>query len=207
MTASVNASTSAGVVVTSDLSGSLALQANGTTVATASSSGLAISTYNPSASLITSGTAVASTSGTSIDFTSIPSWVKRITVMYSGVSVNAATTPMIQLGTAGGVVSTGYVQAGWYTGTGGNFTNGTTGFGILGSSLVSSTNTFNGSYIFTLLNNNTWTGQGIFYVGVNLYCCFCAGTVPLGGALTFIRNTTLSGTASFSAGSINILYE
>jgi len=36
------------------------------------------------ASLITSGTAVASTSGTSIDFTGIPSWVKRITVMFNG---------------------------------------------------------------------------------------------------------------------------
>ena len=157
--------------------------------------------------VINSATAQASTSGTSIDFTGIPSGTKRITVMYSGVSVNAATTPMIQLGTAGGVISTGYVQAGWYTGAGGQFTNGTTGFGILGSSYVSSSNTFNGSYIFTLLNNNTWTGQGIFYVGVNLYCCFCAGTVPLGGTLTFVRNTTLSGTASFSAGSINILYE
>jgi hypothetical protein len=170
---------------------------------TQASAGLVVGT----ASAITSGTAVASTSGTNIDFTGIPSWAKRITVMYSGVSVNASTTPMIQLGTAGGAVSTGYVQAGLYTPTSGFYTNGTTGFGILGSSLVSSSNTFNGSYIFSLLSNNTWTGQGIFYVGVNVYCCFCAGTVPLGGALTFIRNTTLSGTASFSAGTINIFYE
>ena len=35
---------------------------------------------------LTLGTAVASTSGTSIDFSSIPSWVKRVTVMFNGSS-------------------------------------------------------------------------------------------------------------------------
>ena len=41
MTATINASTSSGVIVTSDTSGSLAIQSNGTTIATASSTGLA----------------------------------------------------------------------------------------------------------------------------------------------------------------------
>jgi hypothetical protein len=39
-------------------------------------------------SAIVSGTSVASTSGTSIDFTSIPSWVKRITVMFDAGTIN-----------------------------------------------------------------------------------------------------------------------
>ena len=46
---------------------------------------------------IVSGTAVASTSGTSIDFTSIPSWVKRITVMFNGVSLTGTDALLIQL--------------------------------------------------------------------------------------------------------------
>jgi hypothetical protein len=37
----------------------------------------------------TSGTAVATTSGTAIDFTSIPSWVKRVTVMFSAISLSS----------------------------------------------------------------------------------------------------------------------
>jgi len=51
-------------------------------------------------SSIVSGTAVASTSGTSIDFTSIPSWVKRITVMFNGVSTNGSSNLLVQLGTS-----------------------------------------------------------------------------------------------------------
>jgi len=56
---------------------------------------------------LTLGTAVNTTSGTSIDLTSIPSWVKRITVMLNGVSTNGASIPQIQLG-AGSVDTTGY---------------------------------------------------------------------------------------------------
>ena len=42
---------------------------------------------SPSSSTITSGTSQASTSGTAILFTGIPSWVKRVTVMFNGVSL------------------------------------------------------------------------------------------------------------------------
>jgi len=58
---------------------------------------------------ITSGTAVASTSGASIDFTGLPAWVKRITVMLNGVSTNGTSNYLIQLG-AGSITSTGYVS-------------------------------------------------------------------------------------------------
>lgn len=37
---------------------------------------------------LVAATAVASTSGTSIDFTGIPAWVRRVTVMFNGVSTN-----------------------------------------------------------------------------------------------------------------------
>jgi hypothetical protein len=75
-----------------------------------------------------SGTAVASTSGTSIDFTSIPAWVKKITVMFDRVSTNGTSFVQVQLGTSGGFVITGYVSAASNTGTG---ISSTTGFGSL----------------------------------------------------------------------------
>ena len=62
------------------------------------------------------GTAQASTSGASIDFTSIPSWVKRITVMFSGVSTNGSSNWLVQLGTASGVENTGYLGVGTFLG-------------------------------------------------------------------------------------------
>jgi len=50
------------------------------------------------------GTAV-SASGTSVDFTSIPSWVRRITVMLSGVSLSGTSNYVFQIG-AGSIANT-----------------------------------------------------------------------------------------------------
>ncbi len=62
------------------------------------------------AAVITRGTAVATTSGTSVDFTSIPSTVKRITVMFDAVSNSGGDEYIIQIGDAGGVETTAYVS-------------------------------------------------------------------------------------------------
>ena len=82
-------------------------------------------------SVIVSGTSQASTSGTSIDFTSIPSWVKRVTVMFNGVSSNGASQKLIQIG-SGSVTTTGYVASSAYYNVSGSFgnTQSTTGFNI-----------------------------------------------------------------------------
>jgi hypothetical protein len=209
MSCVINASTSAGLVQTADLSGQLALQANGTTVATASSSGLAISTYNPSASLITSGTAVASTSGTSIDFTGIPSWVKRVTIMFNGVSTNGTSTPwLVRIGPSGGVETTGYLgSSSAITTTTTSGSNNTTGFAITVDN--SAACTLNGSLVLSLLNfsTNTWTALGILGQSDRAFTNFLGYTKPLAGPLSIVRITTTGGTDAFDAGSINILYE
>lgn len=153
---------------------------------------------------IISGTAVASTSGTSIDFTSIPSWVKRVTVVFSSVSNSGQ--PLIQLGTSGGVVATGYNQGGWYSTAGGGFSSTTTGFALSGST-YSGAALWSGSYIFTLVGSNTWAGQGCFFSGGTTIYALCSGSVPLGAALTTIRATSVGAAGTFSAGTINILYE
>ena len=98
---------------------------------------------------ITSGTAVASTSGTSIDFTSIPSWVKRITVMFSGVSTNGTSYPQIQLG-AGSVTTSGYLWRGAYVaGASVAGTSYTSGFGIRQDD---ASGIFSGSMVLTTLD-------------------------------------------------------
>jgi len=158
------------------------------------------------ASLITSGTAVASTSGTSIDFTSIPSWVKRITVMVSGVSTSGTSNPLIQIG-SGSVSSTGYVSASGRANSANNtaMATSTAGFIILNSA---ATDVIRGAVVLTLLTSNTWVASGVLTDSVSLLSMTVGGTSPaLGGALDRVRITTVNGTDTFDAGSINILYE
>ena len=45
--------------------------------------------------------------GTSVDFTGIPGWAKKITVMLNGVSTNGTSIPVVRLG-SGTVQTTGY---------------------------------------------------------------------------------------------------
>ena len=154
-------------------------------------------------SVITSGTAVASTSGTSIDFTSIPSWVKRITVMFQGVSTNGSSNVQVQIG-AGSVTTTGYLHSFANTSNVIATTNFTTGFGI---SIGDPAAVRHGIITCALLGSNVWIcsmviGRSDAAAGGN-----GAGYLSLGGTLDRVRITTVNGTDTFDAGSINILYE
>jgi hypothetical protein len=193
MTASINASTSSGVVVTSDTSGSLALQSNGTTKFTVASTGA----YGQ----ITSGTAAASTSGTSIDFNSIPSWAKRITVMLSGVSTNGASLLLLQTG-AGSITTSGYLGG---CSKGATVNNNSTGFYI--SLNGSAGQTMQGILMLAYIGSNTWSQFGSLASGSGDTTSIGGGSIALAGTLDRVRITTVNGTDTFDAGTINILYE
>jgi hypothetical protein len=156
---------------------------------------------------IISGTAVASTSGTSIDFTSIPSWVRRVTVMFSGVSLNGASEPMIQIGTGASPTTSGYAGRSAFAGA----SAGTVGYGAGFITFVdaSASNTLYGQAILNLLNSstNTWAYTAMFAASDVAYTTVGGGSVPLSGSLNMVRITTVNGTDTFDAGSINILYE
>jgi hypothetical protein len=202
MPVTLNASTSSGFIATSDTSGNIELQANGTTKATVSSSGLAIGQYNPSASLITSGTAVASTSGTNIDFTGIPSWVKRITVMFNGVSLNSNVNLIVQVG-SGSIATSGYNSTGSYLSTGPGTANSTSSFVMFTDA---SNFLMSGAMVLTNINSNNWVSTHMIKNNT-ASTSFGGGDVSLGGTLDRVRITSSSGTATFDAGTINILYE
>jgi len=158
------------------------------------------------ASVISSGTAVASTSGTSINFTSIPSWVKRITVMFAGVSTSGSSSYLFQLG-AGSVTTSGYVGSGSNIRSGGtpDVNAETAGFLI---STNSASFVLHGSAVFTNLTSNTWVCSGNFISSAVTLTVFTnAGNIALGGTLDRVRITTVNGTDTFDAGTINILYE
>lgn len=159
---------------------------------------------------IASGTAVASTSGTSVAFTSIPSWVKRITIMFGGVSTSGTTAFLIQLGTGG---TPTYTTSG-YSAYGAVITSAvisgavnTTGFQVGNSS--SSTNAYGGSCVLTNVTSNSWASNAFFAASASVGNggLLGAGSISLAAALTALRITAGNGTDTFTAGSINILYE
>jgi len=157
-------------------------------------------------SIITSGTAVASTSGTSIDFTSIPSWVKRITVMYSGVSTSSTSVYLVQLITgASTVVNTGYVSATSYGNGGVTTVTSTAGFIVHAG--VTATDSVSGMIFIGNVTGNTWVETGNLNASSTGQFNASAGTVSLGAVLTGVRITMANGTDTFDAGTINILYE
>jgi hypothetical protein len=162
---------------------------------------------SPASSTISSGTAVASTSGTSIDFTSIPSWVKRITVMFSSLSTNGTSVPIIQLGDSGGIETTGYLGAAGYGGPTTNAANFTTGFGFNGAHAA--TAVYQGSATIMLIDasSNTWVYSMTGSYSNSNYTISGGGSKPLSATLDRVRITTVNGTDTFDAGSINILYE
>jgi len=202
MTATINASTSSGVILTSDTSGNLDLQSNGTSKVSVTSgvttiASLSVTAYTPTASLLTSGTAVASTSGTSIDFTSIPSWVKRITVMFGGVSTSGVADLFVQIGTVSGVETTGYLAVS-------DVSAFTSAFGIR---TQNATFTVKGAMVITNLTSNTWVMTTNTYIDTGTTSRNGSGSITLAGTLDRVRITTTNGTDTFDAGSINIMYE
>jgi hypothetical protein len=152
--------------------------------------------------LLRNGTATASTSGTAVDFTSIPSWVKRITVQLVGVSTNGTGSLMLRLGDAGGVETSGYLSGAQVSATLGERTDGF----ILTNNFVAA-NACHGQAILTLQDASAFTWactSNVYIAGTGVYAG--AGTKSLSATLDRIRVDNLSGD-TFDAGSINILYE
>lgn len=158
------------------------------------------------ATALVSGTSVASTSGTSIDFTGIPSWVRRITVIFSDVSTNGTSPIIVQIGDAGGIENTGYGCAIAFTGPStGLATGSTAGFPFSNNAAAS---VMSGQMVIANLTANTWVYTAAAIRTNDGFVFTSGGSKTLSpGALDRVRVTTVNGTDTFDAGSINILYE
>jgi hypothetical protein len=155
---------------------------------------------------IVQGTSQASTSGTSIDFTGIPSWVKRVTVLFNGVSLSGNSSVLVQLG-AGSVTTTGYSSASGGGQSGGGWSVGSSTDGLL-IRLTNDSRVIIGSLCVQSFGNNGWVADGTFgQVTSTVSCVISGGSITLGGTLDRLRITTENGTDTFDAGSINIMYE
>jgi hypothetical protein len=148
------------------------------------------------------GASVASTSGTAIDFTGITAWAKRITVMFNGVSLSGTSDLMVR-GGAGSIETTGYegvtfgnaIQTTWASG------------GFQATRTGSASSTYSGTMTITNLAGNLWICAATMADNTNGFAGIAAGRKTFSGTLDRLRVTTLNGTDTFDAGSINIMCE
>jgi len=140
-----------------------------------------------------------------VDFTGLPSWVKRVTVMFSGVSTSGASNYLVQLGDSGGIETTGYVS----TGNSLNQVSNTAGSSSTAGFLISSgdgTYILSGIMTIILAGSNSWVSAHTARI-LTTNVQVGAGNKTLSDTLDRVRITTVNGTDTFDAGSINILYE
>ena len=155
---------------------------------------------------LVNGTSVTA-SGTAVDFTGIPSWVRRVTVILSGISASGTARVQLQIGPSSGVLTTGYTS---YSGMSAANTSITTGFAAeAGSTNAGWIRT--GHFVLTLANpaTNLWVysaSVGILDSSTG-YGAAGGGNIALAGPLSIISVTTVGGVNTFDAGTLNILYE
>jgi hypothetical protein len=167
-----------------------------------------LTTFNNTNSGIIAGTTQNSTSGAIIDFTSIPSWVKRITISFSGVSTNGSSNLLVQLGTTSGIESSNYKGGASVIATAVASTTLSSGFNLYDNSSAASY-IRNGSLTLSLINanSNIWGAFGAVGEETVGRINITAGSKALSGVLDRIRITTVNGTDQFDAGQIGLLYE
>lgn len=165
------------------------------------------STLAPTLSVL--GTAVAATSGTEIDFTSIPAWVRRVVVTFAGLSTNGTSYPRIQIGDSGGLKTTGYLGAA-STLSGSSSNTGSvmsSGFDFFDGGAAASIRHGKVELLLVDAATNTWMASVFSAESNSARTMLAVGSVALSGALTRVRLTTVGGANTFDAGLVNMMYE
>jgi hypothetical protein len=191
----------ASLVLAGDTSGSITVSAPAVAGSTTQTLVNVTGTLAP----VVSGTAVTASS-TSVDFTGIPSWVKRITVMFSGVSLSGTSSILVQLGDSGGFETTGYVSTSVLNRDGTTPTGLTSTSGFVVVTAIAA-NTILGTAVLTAVSGNTWVLSSAYGMSGSTHAGTAGGNKTLSDTLTQVRITTVNGTDTFDAGTINILYE
>jgi hypothetical protein len=157
---------------------------------------------------ITSGTALSYTSatngGTTLDFVSLPSWIKRITIVFQGLSLSASAQILVRLGTGAtpSYATSGYSSTSGEVAGSSSATARTDGFNMTTNS---SSQTVSGIMTIVNITGNAWVSSHTVKQNVSTVM-LGGGDITLGAVLTAIRITSTS-SDTFDNGSVNILYE
>ena len=153
---------------------------------------------------MTLATQQATTSGTSIDFTGIPTGTKRIIIMFDGVSTNGSSGIGVRLGDSGGIESTSYTSSASRLSGGSNAELTDTSSFVINAA---STDLLYGQMTLVLKNSATFAWSSYHVIGGDSAVFVGGGAKSLSAELDRIRIISINGTDAFDAGSINISYE
>lgn len=154
--------------------------------------------------LYTAGTAATPTSGTAAAFTGIPATAKRVSIVFSGVGTSSTSVLQVQVGN-GSFVATGY--NGQMCAFGGALAQSATSTGVTFYNSNASTSRWHGRVTFNKVSGNTWAFDSLIGNSIATNASFAAGSIALGGALDRIQLTTVNGTDTFAAGTVNVTWE
>lgn len=157
--------------------------------------------------LFVSGTSV-SASGVAVDFTGIPAWAKRITILFFNLSTAGVSNYIVQLGDAGGIETSGYVGvAVGYSAAANNYSAAFSSGFLLRYAAPVAASAYTGRLILERVSGNTWIASGTNTRAAANETSRTDGVKTLSDTLTQVRLTTPGGTDTFDSGTINILYE
>lgn len=152
--------------------------------------------------VLTRAVAINTNGASSYAFTSIPSWVKRITVMFANISTTTTSNFYIQLGTSAGYATSNYLSMkGGINNTGAGYSRVVDKFELGGQTAG---NYSSGTFILTNLTGNQWTGTGTSG-DTSTLASFTAGHCFLSSTLDRLQFVSSAG--NFDSGTINIMYE
>lgn len=151
---------------------------------------------------LTRGTAVATTSGTSIDFTSLPTGIRRITLLMDDVSTNGTSRVCVRIGTGGTVETSGYTGSIRQDASSQSMD---TSFEFDIGSNASATREV--TMFLHNIDGNTWMMSSLCGRGDGTAAAYAAGRIALSGTLDIVSITTFNGTDTFDGGTANIIYE
>lgn len=153
---------------------------------------------------ISTGTATSAT-GTAVDFTSIPSGVRRVNILFDAVSLDGSGHILVQLGDSGGFETSGYdsTSATLADGAAIAVTDHTAGFIVR---LAAASGAVTGSMSIEILAVSTfnWVSRHSCKTGTQIVASG-GGSKALSAELTQVRVTRNGG--SFDGGTINVSWE
>lgn len=152
---------------------------------------------------VVSGTVQATTSGSHVDFTSLPSWVTTVILVVDASSLSGTDHILVQLGDSGGIETTGYVSDSNINVPGGAEVNAnsTSGFVLY---LGAAARAARALMTFVKVDTNDWVAGHVGTVG-STFTVNGGGAKTLSDTLTQLR-VTRTGTDTFDAGQVNIVY-
>jgi hypothetical protein len=154
---------------------------------------------------ITRAATVASTSGTSITFTGIPSTARRIVMLFHNVSTTGTSNYIVRVGTSSGAVASGY-NGGYASFTASANVDVQSSTGMTVYDCNAATDSIVGFCTWNQVSSLVWVGNSTVHANVARSTIAGSGVNP-SAVVDRVILTTATGTDTFDNGTVTIMWE